>query len=308
VTVRRPGLDHELYGHSPRPSRQPWRLPGGARVALCVFLYLECFEIDAPATAHRDPRFHGTMGDLYPNTRAHTLFEYGNRVGVFRVLDALDRHGLVATVAANADACERYPFLVEQFRRRGYEFAAHGLSAAGMLTSRMPEADQRAVIARSIETVERTTGQRPRGWIGQDYGESTRTPAHLAEAGLSYVADWGNDDQPYLMRTSPPLVSIPNQADWDDVQLAWHRQIALPDYRDTVCEAFDVLYAEASASAVFFGLHLHPWFIGWPHRIGYAETALARIMETPAVWATTAGRVAEHCLAAPGEREPVSPS
>ena len=299
MTVRRQGIDHDLYWHSPKPSRDAWHLPNGARVAFCVFVYFECFEIDSPG-AYRDPRFHGTMGDLYPNTRAHTLFEYGNRVGIFRVLRALDRHGLVATVAANADACERYPFLVDEFRRRGYEFAAHGASAGSMITNRMNEEDQRALIVHSIETVARATGQRPRGWVSQDYGESTKTPAHLAETGLTYVADWGNDDQPYLLRTTPPLVSIPNQADWDDVQLAWHRQIALPTYRDTVCEAFDVLYEEAVASSVFFGLHLHPWFIGWPHRIGYLEAVLARIMMMPSMWQTTACNVADHCIAVQG--------
>lgn len=301
MTVRRPGIDHDLYWHSPKPLRPAWRLPGGARVAFCVFIYLECFELDPPDGAHRDPRFHGTMGNLYPNVRAHTLYEYGNRVGIFRLLRALDRYGLVATVAANAAACEKYPYLVEEFSRRGYEFAAHGLSATSMITSRMGEADQRAVIARSIETVARTTGRRPRGWIGQDYGESTLTPTHLAEAGLAYVADWGNDDRPYFMRTTPALLSIPNQADWDDVQLAWHRQVPLAVYRDTICEAFDVLYEDAAAASVFFGLHLHPWFIGWPHRIGYLEAALARIMEKPSVWRTTAGSVAEHCLATPSD-------
>ena len=62
---------------------------------------------------------------------------------------------------------------------------------------------------------------RPRGWIGLDYGESTVTPHLLAEAGLDYVADWGNDDQVYFLATNPPLLSIPNQAEWDDVQLIW---------------------------------------------------------------------------------------
>jgi peptidoglycan/xylan/chitin deacetylase (PgdA/CDA1 family) len=294
VTVRRPGPDHGLYSHAPRPSRPAWQWPGNTRIALCVFVYLECFEIDAPPGAHRDPRFHGTVGDLYPNSRAHTLFEYGNRIGIFRVLQALDRHGLVPTVAANANACERYPFLVNELQRRGAEFAGHGLSATSMITSRMTADEERALITRSIETVARAVGERPRGWVSQDYGESTMTSAYLAEAGITWIADWGNDDQPYWMRTTPPLVSIPNQADWDDVQLAWHRQISLADYRHTVCEAFDVLYEDAAASAVFFGLHVHPWFIGWPHRIGYLEAALSKIMEKPSVWRTTAGQAADY--------------
>lgn len=297
MTIRKLGIDHELYPHAPRPARRAWRLPGDARIAFCVFVYLEYFELDAPDDAYRDPRFNSTMGNLGPRVRSHTLYEYGNRVGIFRLLQALDRYGLAATVAANAKACEQYPYLIEEFTRRGYEFAAHDVSATGMITSRMSDADQRATIACSIETVSRTTGQRPRGWIGQDYGETPKTPTHLAEAGLTYVADWSNDDQPYFMRTNPPLLSIPNQADWDDVQLAWHRQVALPDYRDTICEAFDVLYEDGATSSVFFGLHLHPWFIGWPHRIGYLEAAIAKIMTKPLVWHTTAGHVADHCLA-----------
>src|SRR5207302_2120938 len=101
-----------------------------------------------------------------------------------------------------------------------------------MLSSRMSETEERATIAASLETIARAAGTRPRGWIGQDYGESTITPQLLAEAGLSYVADWGNDDQPYWLQTQPPLASIPNQAEWDDVQMIWHRKVQAVIWRD----------------------------------------------------------------------------
>src|SRR3546814_18469352 len=117
-----------------------------------------------------------------------------------------------------------------------------------MITSRLGEAQERAMIARSIAAVQDATGTRPRGWIGQDFGESARTPRLLAEAGLDYVADWPNDDQPYRMTTQPPLISIPCQAEWDDVHLLWHRRVFSHRYPELVAEAVSVLHAEGAGS------------------------------------------------------------
>jgi allantoinase len=90
----------------------------------------------------------------------------------------------------------RYPFLVEELSRRGYEFAAHGTHATRMITSKMDADKERATIEEAIRAVEQCTGKRPTGWVGQDYGESAGAPALLGEAGIEYVADWPNDDQP----------------------------------------------------------------------------------------------------------------
>ena len=207
-----------------------------------------------------------------------------------RVLDLLDRHKLPVTVAANAGACAKYPYLVDQFRARGYEFAAHGAFATRILSSQMSEAEERAAIADSLDTIERLTGTRPRGWIGQDYGEfDDHAPAPLAEAGLRYLADWGNDDQPYMLNTTPPLVSIPNQAEWDDVQMIWHRKVQSSVWRDTALEAFAQLHADGADSGTVFGLHIHPWLTGQPHRIGYLEAIVEKIAAASDVWRTTAG-------------------
>ena len=124
----------------------------------------------------------------------------------------LDRTGLKVTVAANASACDRYPYLVEELRRRRYEFAAHGSHATRLLTSRMAEAEEREFIASSIARVSRASGKPCVGWIGQDYAESERTPFLLAESGLAYLADWPNDDLPYLM-AGGQIVSLPNQSE-----------------------------------------------------------------------------------------------
>src|SRR5205085_4132931 len=122
MTERRPGPDHALYPHASLPGRPPLRWPDKARVALIVFLYFEAWEIDPPQGAVYDKRHDGALGGLFPNYKGWSQYEYGNRVGIVRVLDLLDRHKLPATVAANSGACERYPYLVAQFRQRGYEF------------------------------------------------------------------------------------------------------------------------------------------------------------------------------------------
>lgn len=297
MTERREGPDHSLYRHSPLQERAPLRWPGNAGVALVVFLYFETWEIDPPKGSIYDRRHDGALGGLFPNYKVYSQYEYGNRVGVARVLDLLDRRRLPVTVAANSAACEKYPYLVRQFHARNYEFAAHGSFATRMLSSQMSEVEERAAIAESLDIIQRATGARPRGWIGQDYGESTTTLRLLAEAGLHYVADWGNDDQPYLLQTLPTLLSIPNQAEWDDVQMIWHRKVHPAIWRDTTLEAFSQLHADGASSGTVFGLHIHPWLMGQPHRIGYLEAVVDKIAVASEVWRTTAGGIADHFAA-----------
>ena len=300
-----PGMDHPHHPYWPLPRRQPLRWPNDARLAFWVLLHLEHWELEPPQDAVRDPRFVGEFGSYHPDYRTWTQRDYGNRVGIFRLLEILDRHGLKVTVAANSSALERYPYLVEQCQRRGYEFAAHGTHATRMISSRMTEAEERAHIDESIAAVQRATGRRPSGWVGQDYGESTRTPRLVAEAGLNHLMDWPNDDQPYLMTVGKPLVSIPNHAEWDDVQLLWLRRASMRTYTEAVTSAFETLHAEGASSGRSFGLNLHPWLIGMGHRIRYLDEALKSIAAYRAVWQATAGEIAAWFLAH-GPRYPES--
>jgi peptidoglycan/xylan/chitin deacetylase (PgdA/CDA1 family) len=193
-------------------------------------------------------------------------------------------------VALNSAAAKRYPELVEQCRRRDYEFIGHGSHATRMLSSRMTEEEERVAIRDALDTLGRTTGRRPRGWHGQDFGESQRTPRLLAEAGLDFVADWPNDDQPYAMTMDRRFVSLPAQPEWDDVQLLWLRRLAMPRYPAIVTEAFDALHDEGGR---VFCLALHPWLIGMAHRIRYLDEALQRITARPKVWQATASEIVD---------------
>jgi len=297
MTERRPGMDHDLYPFSPMPGRPSLRWPGGARLAFAPVVYLEHWELDPPRDALRDPRFRDPYGDFRPDYRSYTWREYGARIGIFRVFEVLDRRGLTATVAANTGALERYPQLVGECLRRGWEFAAHGSHATRMVSSAMSEAEERALIAECADAVARATGRRPEGWISQDFGQSARTPHLLAEAGFRYLADWPNDDQPYWMTTRPPILSIPCQSELDDVQLLWHRRVLTPRYPALVEEAVRVLHAEGDASGMSLTLGIHPWLFGMPHRIRYLDEALARIGAFDGVWRTTLGAIAARCQA-----------
>jgi peptidoglycan/xylan/chitin deacetylase (PgdA/CDA1 family) len=292
MTKPRGGMDHELYSFSAMPERPARHWPDGAHMAVCVLIHLEYWELEPPEDAWMDTRFTGEYGFYFPEYRSFTQREYGNRIGLFRVLKALEGRGLKLTVAANASALERYPRAVEALQAQGAEFVAHGEYQSRMLTSELGEAEERAIIQRTTDTFERVLGARPRGWLGPDSGESAHTPQFLAEAGYDHLLDWPNDDQPYLFQTTPPLVSIPNQMEWDDVTALWLRKVPNPRYPDLVGEAAESLAAEGGRS---FMLSLHPWVIGQPHRMRYLRAALDRLGAVENIWSATASEIADHC-------------
>lgn len=289
MTIPSKGMDHDLYDFFAMPTRGSMSWPDGARMAMTVLLHLEYWELQPPEGSVRDNRFTGEYGFYYPEYRPFTQREYGNRVGIFRVLKTLDAFDFNITVAANAAALVRYPELVQALQSRGCEFIAHGEKQTQMLSSTMSEDEERAVISRTTDTFKLALGYQPDGWLGPDSGESPRTPQLLAEAGYRYVLDWPNDDQPYPMKTTPPLVSIPNQMEWDDVTALWLRKVPNERYPDLVGEAAEVLAAEGGRS---FILSLHPWVIGQPHRVKYLRAALDRLNSVDGIWKTTAGGIA----------------
>jgi hypothetical protein len=106
--------------------------------------------------------------------------------------------------------------------------------------------------------------------------------------------DWPNDDQPYLMRTEPPLVSIPRQPEWDDAEIMWLRKVPRELWSEMVVSAYERLYQERAAGR-YFSLSLHPWIVGQTHRIRYLVETLEKIAPPRAgTWQATAGDVARH--------------
>ncbi|WP_179137444.1 polysaccharide deacetylase family protein [Candidatus Entotheonella palauensis] len=230
--------------------------------------------------------WQGGLGRLpYPDYARLSHREYGHRVGIFRVLDVLEKHGIAATIAMDALTAQHYPYLVQHCRQRDCEIIGHGLSVSRMITSRMSEAEERDYIHTSIETLTQAIGQAPVGWLGPEYGESERTPQLLAAAGLRYVCDWANDEQPYHMTAGEgELVSLPIALELDDVHALWERRVPVDRYGTMLSECFEGLYQDGAKTGRLLVLNLHPWLIGQPFRIGFLDAALGGMMRRQGVW------------------------
>ncbi len=289
---RAPGMDHAHYPFRRLPEAPRFTWPDDARIAFTVTLMLDAWEVNPPADASRDPRMVSPLGAFFPDWLTWSQREYGARVGIFRVLEALDAFAITPSVALGAAAAKRYPELVDELLRRNACFMAHGTFATRRITSRMNEADERALIAESREAVRAATGALPPGWCGQDFNESARTPALLAEAGFAYTTDWANDDRPYLLGPydGRSLLALPPQPEWNDLECMVLRRVAAPVWADCIAEGFAFLHEEGGG---MFNLTLHPFVAGQAHRVRYLRDALSRVLGRGETWRATTDEVAK---------------
>ena len=287
---RRYGMDHDRYDWSMLPRRKPVLWPGGARVALWVVPALEWFPLDMKGLPFKPP---GAMVTAYPDLRHYTLRDYGNRVGIFRIMQALDRHGIRASVAVNAAVAARYPALVQECIQRHWEIIANGQDMDHLHHAGLAREDEKKLIAGTLDVLRKASGQPVRGWLSPAKSESAATLDLLGEAGLDYVCDWVNDDMPYAMRTpSGPIHAMPHPVDMDDTTILVQNHHTEDDFRDQLCDQFDLLYREsATQGGRVMAISLHPWVIGQPYRIQALEDALRHIMRHKGVWAATGAQI-----------------
>ena len=291
-TERSYGMDHEHYDWSPISKRGVLSWPNNARVALCVIINLEHMEWQSPEGSVTT-RLAGGLGDRpFPDYPRMSHREYGHRIGIFRVLDALDKHGIKATIAMDALTAENYPYLVNHCLKRGCEIIGHGISASRIISSKMSESEEQEYIQTSLDALKRATGSTPLGWLGSEYGESTRTPQLLAKAGIRYVCDWTNDEQPYPMKAPDgEIFALPVMLELEDVYAIWTRRVPIKRYGELIKEAFDTIYRDSAQTGRVMVLNLHPWLIGQPFRIAHFDDALGDIMRRQGVWAETGSKI-----------------
>jgi peptidoglycan/xylan/chitin deacetylase (PgdA/CDA1 family) len=250
-------------------------------------------EWSRPPGSYQLPNLAGGYGPgPFPDVTAWSHREYGHRVGIFRLLDVLDKHAIKPTIAMDVLTAENYPFLVRHCLGRGSELIGHGISVSRMITSRMSESEEREYIHTSVQAMTRATGAAPVGWLGPELGESMRTPRLLAEAGIRYVCDWVNDEQPFPLKVPQgELYALPVSLPVDDVNALWDRRIDIDRYGQMIKETFATLYAEGATNGRLLVLHLHPWLMGQPFRIGCLDEALGSIVHHQGVWAATGAEI-----------------
>jgi allantoinase len=289
--MRRRGMDHDLYPWLNLFERPPIAWPGGRRVLTWIVIDLEWFPITPVDKPFRAP---GHMQTSYPDYRHYTSRDYGNRVGIYRLLDALQKIGATVSIAANAAIADRYPALINDIVASGHEIIAHSTDMNGTIATGLPKADERALIAASLDGIEKVAGTRPTGWLSIARSQSFATPALLAEAGVGYMCDWVNDDLPYQMMTaSGPILNLPLNHELSDRQVLNVQQQSIDSYCEQIRDAFAWLDGEAQAhGGRMLSLNLTPYIMGLPYRMAEFEKLLAWLAAQPGHGFATGGQIA----------------
>ncbi|MDR5654689.1 polysaccharide deacetylase family protein [Ruixingdingia sedimenti] len=289
--VRRYGMDHDRYDWSDLFTRKPIQWPGGARIALSVVTHLQHFPLDMPAKPFKAP---GALSMPYPDFRYFTNRDYGNRIGVFRVLRLLAEKGLRTSFAINGIIASRYPAVIRAVVDGGHEVVAHGLDMGKVHHSGLePEAED-AIIAEALRLLRAASGQKVEGWLSPGRAQGFNTPELLVKNGVTWSLDWANDDLPYEMRTKEgPLLAMPQAYETDDQVVANEYFHSEPDWVQQVKDRFDVLYREsADYGGRVMSLPLHSWVSGMPYRVEYLREVLDYILSHDGVWCAPVGEIA----------------
>ncbi|MEM9599719.1 MAG: polysaccharide deacetylase, partial [Pseudomonadota bacterium] len=209
----------------------------------------------------------GAMATPYPDLRHYTVRDYGNRVGVYRILEALG--DLCAGFAVNARVAERYPRLMDYLA--DHEIIAHGVSADHIHHEGLSADDEDALIQQTLEALPPVTG-----WMSPARNQSSRSLERLGAAGLRYCLDWENDNVP--VATAPGVTLLPNLYELSDFTLLHTRRQTEDAWKQQILEAVDYLTSEHER----FGgqslcVTLTPYIIGQPFRIAALEALLATL-------------------------------
>ena len=204
----------------------------------------------------------------FPDVGNWAWHEYGNRVGFWRFFELYERLGIKPSLSINARVCIDYPRIVEATTKAGWEMVGHSYDQQPMHVEHDPE----AMVQRSLDTLEKHTGQRPIGWLSPGFGELFNTPDVLTGAGLKYTCEWPYDDEPTRISTKHgPLVTLPYPIETQDVTTLAVQTQEAPYFERKCIDAFDRLYEESAKRPKIFGVAIHPYAAGQPHAFKYLE-------------------------------------
>jgi putative urate catabolism protein len=294
----------DLVGYGRNPPFADW--PGGARVAVQFVLNYE--EGGENCVLHGDAGSEQFLSEIvgaasFParHMSMESIYEYGSRAGVWRLLREFERRRLPLTVFGVSMALERHPELTAAFGELGHEIACHGWRWIHYQS--MDEATEREHLVRGLETIERMTGQRPVGWYtGRD---SPNTRRLVADAGgLLYDSDSYADDLPYwtrVTRTDGVEVDhlvVPYTLDTNDMRFATPQGFNTSDHFFTYLrDAFDVLYAEGDERPAMMSVGMHCRLLGRPGRMRALQRFLDHVERHDRVWVCRRVDIARHWIA-----------
>ena len=278
---------HDRFDYSAIIDRPRLDWPNGARVAVWVIPNIEHFRFDRPATRLE----HGLA--LSPDVLNYSWRDYGVRVGIWRMMEVMEKYGVKGTVALNSEVCTHYPRIIEEGKKLGWEWMGHGTTNSILINSQS-EAEERALIREAVGAITKSVGRAPRGWLSPALSETVRTLDILAENGIDYVGNWVNDDQPYPLRVKKgAMLALPYSAEINDIPALLGLHQSPERFGQMICDQFDVLYEDGAKTGRVMAICLHPFLVGYPHRSKYFAKALAHVTSRQEVWITTGSAIVD---------------
>ncbi len=291
--------DRDFIGYGRNPPDPRW--PNGARLALVVVLNVE--EGAEPSIPDGDAATETALtdaiqGEVPAGTRdfvAESLFEYGSRVGFWRIIRLMTERHVPITVNACAQALMRNHQIAQAIQDDGLDLCCHGdrFIRHFLLT----EADERSAIARAIVGLEQATGRRPLGWQSR-YSPSQHTRALLvAHGGLLYDSDSYADDLPYWVRVGErPHLIIPHSFTNNDNRLATAKLATADDFYNHLVSALRVMYAEGATQPRMMTVSLHSRISGQPARFDAIARFLDLVGQYDGIWRASRSDIARHWI------------
>ncbi|MDY0870621.1 allantoinase PuuE [Dongia rigui] len=287
----------DLVGYGREPPYADW--PGGARIAVQFVLNYE--EGGENCLLHGDPASEAFLSEIVaaqpvPGARhisMESIYEYGSRVGAWRVLDLFRRHQLPLTIFAVGMAAERHPAIIRAMYDAGHEICSHGYRWINYQS--VDEATERDHLQRAIEAIRAATGERPLGWYTGRTGPNTHRLV-AAEGGFLYNADDYSDDLPFWSTLhGPPQLIVPYTLDANDMRFASPQGFNSGDqFFSYLRDSFDVLYAEGATTPRMMSIGLHGRIVGRPGRLRSLQRFIEHVMSHDKVWVCRRIDIARH--------------
>ena len=287
------------YDFVPLPDRAPLKFPDDANVALIFTINVEYWEPFRPG--QKEPLFpggpatipHSLPGDVL-DTANWTWREYGQRIGIWRLMDVFDAMAVAPSCTCNGMILRERRRIIDAIKERRWELVPHNWAQNDLLTDYAHDpAKERAVIRRTLDTYEEVVGKPATAWLSSAIRGTQHTPAILKEFGLIAYCDYLNDDQPYLIDTTHgPIVCIPYSNDVNDFNMFARGGLSTRDGLEMLRLCFDQLHAEGAETGRIMNVGLHPHVIGQPHRIAALREFIEYVRSKPGVWFPTREQMA----------------
>jgi putative urate catabolism protein len=287
----------DMAGYGRNPPHPQW--PGNARIAVQIVLNYE--EGGENCVLHGDPASEAFLSEIVGaqplqgvrHMNMESIYEYGSRAGVWRLLREFERRRIPITVFAVGMAMERNPEVARAFVEQGHEVASHGWRWIDY--QYMDEATEREHIRLAIKAIEQTTGRKPQGWYTGRVSPQTRRLV-VEEGGMLYDADSYADDLPYWVKVgAKDQLIVPYTLDSNDMRFATAQGFNTGDqFYAYLRDAFDVLYAEGAEHPKMLSVGLHCRLVGRPGRIAGLQRFLDHVQRHDRVWLCRRIDIARH--------------